>query len=1010
MVETAMARPLLSTQVVGRDRDVAAISALATRRHATLLFVVGEAGLGKTTLCRVVAEGLQADGVTVLMGQTLPHAAMLPFGPFLDAFRRFSQAHTTATPLDPAIDTALSYLLRLLPDSAPLFPDITPAAFESAGTPAQQQYSLFGHILLGLRALAKRSPLLLILEDMHWADATSLELLAFLVAQLDVNRESAEPILILATYRPENLNDSPDLTRLLVGLNAQRRLIEFRLMSLTAAEHLDLLNSILGHTVSPETAAQLYERDEGNPFYTEELLGAMVASGQLQQQNGQWLRQWGAMLNVPLSLKAAITERVAALPPSDQDALAYAAVIGRDFDFDLLATLCGLDELAVLALLRRAIKLQLITEVSHGPDAERYQFRHVLTRDAIYGEMLARERRLRHRAVAEAIERRAAETNTPPNARLLAEHYTLAGLHATARPYALHEAERARHLFAFREERYYLQMALTTLDEADPERLALTQRMGLLSLAVMDIPDAVKWLNAAKAGYQAAHQPRRAAQIMVHLTFLTWFYDSARFPALLDEIESTTNAIFADTDDAAQDMDALALYSQAASTCGASDQHTRARLWIERAQTLAARLSDPAAQGALTLSMLARGVTAADRGEDGATDIRQVAEVALHYNLPDLAILAYSLLLQVLVETGQSVAAAMVTQEINAYEGRSTSPPLANLKGWQRYFAGEWGSAVAELEQVIAHILVPTPNALYRATLAHILIARGSLDDAQQHLDLAIPILENIQYTYLVPALWGYAKIYTVRGDTTRATAMYERFFALWQTTEDTGTCLPILLDGCLFFTEHGNLWQSRRWLTALTEIAAATHNPVAVTARQEAEAMLRAAEDDIPGAIELLDAALVGWAALQRPYDHARSATHLAIFILAQPSSNRAQAEALLDAAATTYRALDVSSALAEIDAVRQSSQLAAQRKRRATLTENRRPFAGLTRREIQVLTALGAGLTNREIAVALHITEGTVELHVSHLLSKLDCTSRTQAATYAIEQGWITPAAPKI
>jgi len=1017
MPDTFLAKPLLCLELIGREQELRAIISalkLATAGKPQLLLLGGEAGLGKTRLCRALTETCQADGILTLVGQALVQDQALPFGPFLDAFRRYYS--NLARQDTKTIPPGLPYFLRLLPELAALFPEAAPVALEIGGMPAQQQQHLFQSILNGLRAELQHQPLTLILEDLHWADETSLELLAFLVRQLGLNQPTAstEPLLLFATYRSDALGDNPALSRLLMQLNNQRQLQEIRLNPLSSADHTRLINSILGQSVSTEYSSLLFSRDEGNPFFTEELLGAMVATGQLQQQNGRWVRQPGLVLSLPLSLKASITERVASLPTPDQETLAYAATIGREFDFDLLASLGSPSERELLATLRRAINLQLISEVTNplSPDTlenERYQFRHALTREAIYSDMLTRERRLRHRAVAEALVK---QPNYSPEKfdRLVAEHYSLAALSEQARPYALREAERARQLFAFGEERHYLQIALASLNETNPERLAVQHRLGLLSLAVMDVPAALDWLNKAKEGYRQAGMTRRGAMVLVDLTFTAWFFDPARHPILLEEQEEAARLTYADPESSAQDIDALSIYSNAAFGLAAADMHTRALEWVERSFVISEKIDNPMKYGSLQMSILARGVATVDGPasgvENGLADIRQVVDFALQYSLPDLVMLSYSVLFMSLVNLGKNERAEQLMQEISDYEQRASMPPTSNLKGWQRYYSGDWETAIAELGIGIEYVPIPTVNALYRATLAHLLLSRHQLAEAEQHLKAADPVVEPLQFAYISTVLWGFARLHALSRRATQATEYYDRIMELWENTSDRDTIIPILLDGVRFYADNGSPWKSNRWLIALKKVYDETTNPVAKAALLEAEGIQAASEGANTEGIEYLSQAVTVWQELKRPYYQAQAMLRLAGLLLSQPNpgkNDRIRAEELLQIVGEIFRKLGVTAGLDEVEELRQKSGLENQSKRRATLESARQPFKGLTRREVQVLVQLAAGLTNKEIAATLQITEGTVELHVNHILGKLGCDSRTQAAAYAIEQGWV-------
>ena len=953
----------------------------------------------------------------VLLGQCLPLDRALPFGPFLAAVRRFFAAEGQDAPsADPLLAGARRQLAPLLStDASALQGD---AVHErDAHQLVFQQHQIFTRVLDALQLLAARArpqPLVIVLEDLHWADATSLALLLFLAQQLDIYhpRSSVHPasgLVLLGTYRREALADNPALRRLLLQLHAQRHLRELDLAPLSPAAHHQLVAELLGQSVSATYAAQLYARDEGNPFYAEELLSALAASGQVLQ-SVPWVEQGSVALYLPLSLKAAIVERTASLAPDDQDALAWAAVIGRTFDFDLLAAVCSRSEQALVALLRRAVDVQLISELPPGdaPNVDRYQFRHALTREAIYGELLTRERRMRHRRVAETISALVSQAALTDDAaaHLLAEHYTLAGLPEQARPHALYAAARARQLSALEEERHYLLLAVPHQPPEEDERLAHAERLGLLSLTLMDMPAALSWFTTAKDGYQARNQPRRAAAIMVHLTFLAWFFDTAHLAALDAELNATATAVFHDP--AAQDVDAVALYAQNAFTLCTADQHAEARRWAAHAFDLAGRLHLPPNAPALHLGLLADALASIEhdtaRVAEALPQLRSVIDAALAETMPNIVALGYTSLLQALVESGLHHKAGELIDEIDAYERRSGAQSMANVKGWQHFWRGDWGRAADELEACLAAPAPPTLTALYHLTLAHILLARG--EDAQAHLDAGWPTVAPMQWVFCGPAMWGYAKLYAARGEQAQAAAWYERFFTRWQATDDRGTCVPALLDGIAFWADQGQLRAAQQWLATLRTVAGTTHNPVAAAALHTADAIVHAALGDLEQARDGLEHAAGWWSALHRPYEQARALGRLLTLLLDHPEcadALRARIPELFAQAERIFEQLGSATQLAALAALRARDPFAAQQKRRATLAERRRPFAGLTRREVQVLIELSAGRTNKEIAATLQISEGTVEVHVSHILSKLDLSSRTQAATFAIEHGWL-------
>lgn len=1046
-------KPLLCRDFLGRERELQALHEalqLAAGGRPQLVLVSGEAGIGKTRLCRTFAEISQAQQARVLLGQAIPQDAALPFGPLLDAFRRYFTTNSTIFSSDHPLHPAFAFLLRLLPELAAQFPAATPPPFDVAGTPAQQQ-AIFHSMLGGLQVLAGRGqgPVLLILEDLHWADETSLELLAFLANRLEVNTPAtgstgasrSTPLLLLGTYRTEALASSPAFERFVTALRAQRQVDEVPLAPLSEDLHRRCVSSILGQPVPEEFATFLFGWDEGNPFFCEEVLGAMVTAGQLQLQQHRWLISPGMRPKLPRSLTASIIERMQRLPAADQEVLAYAATIGRVFDPTLLAALSGRDEHELVAVLRRAMQAQLLSEADETPPlaqvdghTERYQFRHALTREALYEHMLPLERRLRHRAIAELLERLASDQLSLPAStlrqedlpRLLAEHYWLAGMPQKARPYALQEAERARQVFAFREERHYLEMAQASLPPESAEQLALLERLGILSLVIFDLPAAFHWLSQARLGYQRIGEQRQALRVLANMLVPNWLLASPAFPGILAELEAAAEAIFTQSDAANRDVGLLVIISFLASHATLDCQHQHAALWVERSLALYEQLDDPRKEAAIQLSLITEGWIKAHQhasmAEEGIAETLKAINAAREYSVPDVVLIGYVSLAWILMHWGRNDEAGQVAEAMIDLESRTGGRLHSFMIGFQRFFSGErWEEATLHLHRDIKlteQANVPTYTALNRVPLAHLLIARTELEEARAQLEAAQPTLEFLnEFMYFGSMWWGWARLYAAESNHTQAQEWYERCLSRWQTTDDRLLILPILLDGIEYYTDSGNLLRAGQWLAELETLVRATDNPVGMAGLLEAQGVLEAAQGEMEPAIQSLRQAVEAWSKLKRPYRQALASERLTKLLLAWAERKtagqavaqrmRAEADMLLQETATIYERLRIPSGLQAVQALRASAHLDAQDRRRTTL-EARHPLPGLTRRETQVLMQLAAGRSNKEIAAALMMSERTVEVHVAHILSKLGCDTRTQAATYAVTRRWVKNQVP--
>jgi DNA-binding CsgD family transcriptional regulator len=252
-------------------------------------------------------------------------------------------------------------------------------------------------------------------------------------------------------------------------------------------------------------------------------------------------------------------------------------------------------------------------------------------------------------------------------------------------------------------------------------------------------------------------------------------------------------------------------------------------------------------------------------------------------------------------------------------------------------------------------------------------------------------------------------------GDADGAAALFARAHALWRSTQDRLAVVPLLLEGCLFHAARGDAREAAEWADDLERVAGSNGGtPVAAAAASHARGAALAAAGDHAAARERLREAVARWDTLGRPYDAARARAALGAAVLASSrgqATPRAEADALLVAAGEEFTRLGALHAVAQVEETRRRGGLLSQARRRHSLAAQRAPYGDLTPREREVLALLAEGCTNRDIAHALFITEGTAELHVSHILGKLGCATRAQAAAYAVAHGLVSlPEPPKI
>src|SRR6266702_3567891 len=372
--------------LIGRNAELTALQECldaAARGQGGVVLLSGEAGIGKSRLVAELRRSAETFDFQPLAGQCFPTDRACPYAPLLDLLGTF------LAPLSPAqITTVLGSsaraLVPLLAEQVQHLPELASLSPLSPLDPEQEQRRLFTALAdVFLRATTTR-PLLLVIEDLHWSDESTLEFLHFFA-----RKAAAHQLLMLLTYRSDELHQS--LRSWLSQFDRERQRQEVLLEPLSRANTETFLQAILRGSRSLPVGMldALYELTEGNPFFLEEVLKALIVASELVEGENGWRWKRADTWHIPLSLHNAVELRLTRLNTDARRVLQLAAVAGRRFDFALLQEITGYDETYLVELMKEAIAVQLVVEES----AEQFAFRHALTRQAIAAELLARERR-----------------------------------------------------------------------------------------------------------------------------------------------------------------------------------------------------------------------------------------------------------------------------------------------------------------------------------------------------------------------------------------------------------------------------------------------------------------------------------------------------------------------------------------------------------------------------------------------------------------------------------------
>ena len=446
-METRFGTPISCPVLIGRQAELTALRLLIERAKSSkgqVVLLSGEAGIGKSRLVAEAKTDATAQGFLLLQGHCFPTDRSCPYAPLLDLLRSHFASQSIAE-----IATALQPFARefaqLIPDLVPPLPDAAPTAPLAPPEPEQEKRRLFEALTRWFTALATKQPLLLMIEDVHWSDETSLDFLHYLA-----RRCTASSLLVVLTYRSDEVR--PSLSQFLAQLDRERLAQECALTPLSRSEVSAMLYAIFAlrrsvYTVPPlaqgDLLGALYSLTEGNPFFIEELLKSLIEAGDIFYEDGRWEHKELRELHLPRSIQGAVEQRTAQLSEGARQALNLAAVAGRHFDFALLQALTGHDEAQLLRLIKELMAAQLVVEES----AEQFAFRHALTQQAVYTQLLVRERKALHHRIAETFERLYA-SSIEAHLADLASHYSLAEVWEQSLFYGQRAGEQAQALYA----------------------------------------------------------------------------------------------------------------------------------------------------------------------------------------------------------------------------------------------------------------------------------------------------------------------------------------------------------------------------------------------------------------------------------------------------------------------------------------------------------------------------------------------------------------------------------
>nr|MBA3336424.1 AAA family ATPase [Chloroflexia bacterium] len=964
-----------------------------------LVFVGGEAGIGKTALVRFLMSEAAVHGAELLVGHCYDLSATPPYGPWREA---------------------LSQVVSR--DGLPPMP----AAIAGEDEPdAGGQEFIFQRVLDILIAVAASHPAVVVLEDLHWADPASLNLLRFLARQL-----AALPLLLVATYRADELTRRHPLAQLLPALvrEAPTERIDLRRLDDDAMRTLVASRYPLAEAAEARLVAHLRRAAEGVPFYADEVLRNLEEESVLRPGLPHWAVGDLSRVRVPPLLHQVVDGRLARLGENVRDHLAVAAVIGQQVPIGVWRAAGGLTEEEVLRTVERAVEAHLLDA---DDDGARVRFTHALVREALYEGILPPRRRVWHQRVAEAL---ADSSVADPDA--VAYHFARGG-DVRAAGWLVRAGERAQHAYAWltAKDRFAAAVALMEGDAARAgERGWLLYRMGRL-LRLTDTSGGIDYLEEAERVGRAIGDPVLAAYALFDRGTMQCFLTEAdrglaAMEAGLIALEALpTDHLRADPTIATWIADGLSQGEIASNRSGEGDasrtviarsgalaewlaevgRYAEARAVAERYVAEVATIDCP---NALTLSGLG----------DAEFALGQV-EAAM--GRPAEARAAFRRALAAYRSIGHHfMAAVALANELRRVTLPYSTVDIASRHSMVAQGTEEWARAAGAMKSAQTA----------RLNDLDVLLLEGAWTEAEQ---VARPVLDAVEPIPQIPrdlAALALAALARWRGETVEAWAFVRAALPNGPTTAPGGNrfrhavtlqrlAAALALDAVnlpeaaawleghdrwlawsgaiqgraesrlLWARYHriaGDLARAREAVGEAVSEATMPRQPLTLLAAQrflgeiDTDAgRFAAAEEHLARALALAEGCLA-------PFE--RALTLLAVAELRAGSGKAADAAQLMTEARTVAECLGAVPTIARADAL--ASRLAA---RRAPTDQGPR----LSAREIEVLRLVAAGRSNREIADALFLSPRTVTTHLTHIFAKIGVDGRAEAVASALRQG---------
>lgn len=873
-----MEQPSLALEVpfVDREKELGALKSLLEQTlggRGSTVFVVGEAGIGKTRLVREFRRYAESKGFHFSAGSSYEEEGIVPYSPWIDVIRstlkKMPASVFQTTP--PWVVTEVS---RLVPDILAEVKETGLRAWlqgpspMSAITPStdQERIRLFQAITEFLINAAKDRGVVIFLDDISWADHASLQLFHYVA-----RRVHDQKLILVGAYRDVELPEEHPLARITLDLSRQRIAHQIPLTRFTHEYVSQLLSSHLGGEISQEFSRLIYSRTGGNPFFVEEIVRSLVDERLLLMSNQGWSVKDVQEVQIPTSIRAVIKQRISRLGEECAQFLSIASVLGMEFDFDVLKKVASLSEESSINLLEAALRAQLVRERKRGEKVV-YVFADETIREFLAGQLSLLRTRKHHLAIGNAIEELYRD-EVEDHLGELAYHFVQGYEVSKAKEYSIKAGERSAGLYAHSEAMKHYMNALELLSEDESQtRLELLTKLGQTAWSRADHKELLRFCGEAIEIAERLGLKTRLGELYGLVGTSYWFLGNSKKDALDGFLQGLK--VLEHMEDTLQEA---VLCQQIARVYVLTGESTLASNWIKRAIEIASKLGAHEVL-AHAYQTLALSLSLKEK-ELMISYLEDSLKLALEHSLADPACRAYNNLAGTVCEVKGHYRRAIEIWLKGIDYAKKVG--YLNYEVWLQkelvFYGflriGEWEKCEKIAQETIRigrelgelYLIEP-----YNA-LTFIAIARGDLPRAREFLNESLPLAVKSEWPqFLVPAYLLEAELDLALNELDKAEENLLKAFEY--RTKAEGSVATFFLDVgfalVTFNVKKGRLDEASAYYQELQQMASELDENCGWAFERWARGLIAESQGNLAESIKWLQECVRLWGAVERPYD----------------------------------------------------------------------------------------------------------------------------------------------